>query len=353
MANDKQKRKALFYRFAEHLNLLKANGFLKGTTLKYDFTYICPLCLEQFSKADLEPSSPNMLTIEHAPPESAGGQGVALTCKRCNSIAGHVIDFHLTERLLEIERRKFLPNTTSRVRATNNGLTVQATMRVEADGKTMKMTHSPKDNNVAKIEDFAKNVNPTDNPLIELEHRPSRTSFRGFEIGLLKTAYILAFAKFGYSFILDEVFDIVRKQLAQPEIDVYPEHFWLKEHPIFPRYKGVHFCTTPVAECLFSIFQLSPSERSYYYGVCLPIPLASPRTPIEYLYSIRHGGELTFDQMDPRTEFLFDLQQIQNLKDWFFRVRMTKIGLNHFQNVEMALLRLRYPIGRFIHKKRV
>lgn len=65
----------LFYRFAEHLNLLKANGFLPGITLKYDLTYICPMCLGQFAIADLEVSSPNMLTLEHAPPESVGGKG--------------------------------------------------------------------------------------------------------------------------------------------------------------------------------------------------------------------------------------------------------------------------------------
>ncbi len=32
------------------------------------------------------------LTLEHVPPESTGGKGIALTGERCNSTAGHTVD---------------------------------------------------------------------------------------------------------------------------------------------------------------------------------------------------------------------------------------------------------------------
>ncbi|MDD4438113.1 MAG: HNH endonuclease [Tissierellia bacterium] len=41
--------------------------------------------------------------MEDAPPKSLGGKANTLTCKTCNSKCGHEIDFHLTERLLEID----------------------------------------------------------------------------------------------------------------------------------------------------------------------------------------------------------------------------------------------------------
>jgi hypothetical protein len=301
------------------------------------------MCLGQFSKADLEDSSPNMLTLEHAPPESVGGQGIALTCKRCNSIAGHDVDFHLGERLREVESRSFLPNTTIRVRATNNGLTVQATINVEADG-TLKMTHSKSNNNPTKVEAFAEAVNPIDNPMVEIEFQKSKTTFRGFEIGLLKTAYILAFAKFGYSFILDGVYNIIRAQLNQPDLDLYPEHFWLKDLPEFRQYGGVHLCNTPIAECFLSVFQLNPSQRAYYYGVCLPLPLASIDVAINTLYAMRDGGEVSFDRTDTTVDYLFDVKAIQDIKAWFERVRWSKLTLLDARNVPTAMKYLQHPV---------
>ncbi|AMR29542.1 hypothetical protein A0257_22220 [Hymenobacter psoromatis] len=349
MANTKHKRRVLFFKFAEHLNLLKANGFLKGTTLKYPYTYICPICLGQFSEQDLDPGSPNMLTIEHAPPEASGGHGVALTCKRCNSIAGHEIDFHLTERLREADSRKFLPNTNMQVRATNRGLTVQATINIGADG-TVKMTHSAKNNHFVKVEEFAEAVNPTDNAEVNIEFGKIRTEFHRFEIGLLKTAYILAFAKFGYSFLLDGVYNVVREQLLSPAEAIYPQGFWTKDLPIFPKYEGIHLCTTPIVEGLFGIFQITTSAKAHYFGVYLPMPMVMPSIAIERLRIMGAGSELSFDQTNCEIDYLSDLDKINDLTNWFLKVRFSKINLNDKRNIPTAINYLRYPQQKWDYK---
>lgn len=270
---------------------------------------------------------------------------MALTCKRCNSIAGHDVDFHLGERLREVENRRFLPNTSMQVKATNNGLTVQATVRVEADG-TMKMIHSAANNHPAKIEAFAEAVDPKTNPAIQIEYRKTRTTFRGFEMGLLKTAYILAFAKYGYSFILDGVYDVVRAQLCRPELDLYPEYFWLRDLPEFRQHKGMLFCTTPIAECLLSVFHLSSSEREYYYGVCLPIPLSDLEVASRTLYSMRHGGAVDFAEPNPHTDCMFNLEEIKANHRWFRDIRWSKINLRSTQNVPTAMKYLRHPMRK-------
>lgn len=51
--------------------------------------YICPICIEPFSDI-------NLLSREHVPPESAGGKMICLTCKPCNSRAGHSIDYAMS-----------------------------------------------------------------------------------------------------------------------------------------------------------------------------------------------------------------------------------------------------------------
>jgi hypothetical protein len=58
--------------------------------------YGCPLCLRGFSKDEVE--ADGMLSDEHAPPESLGGEVVCLTCRDCNSSAGSQLDFHMKHR---------------------------------------------------------------------------------------------------------------------------------------------------------------------------------------------------------------------------------------------------------------
>ena len=50
--------------------------------------YVCPICRRWFTELE-------EVTFEHAPPRSVGGREVALTCRECNSGAGHGIDAEL------------------------------------------------------------------------------------------------------------------------------------------------------------------------------------------------------------------------------------------------------------------
>jgi HNH endonuclease len=66
-----------------------------------DGRYLCPLCLKWF--ADLVD-----LSLEHAPPESVGGRHIAVTCRDCNSTAGHTVDaeLRLAETIREFGSRR-------------------------------------------------------------------------------------------------------------------------------------------------------------------------------------------------------------------------------------------------------
>jgi hypothetical protein len=125
LAINKMSKQSLFNLYSNNLHFLKEHGYLKNTRLKFERTFICPICLRQFSESDLDSTSPNMLTIEHAPPESLGGSGGTMTCKECNSVAGTEIDAHLVGRLRELDSRSFLPNTETRAKITSGGITIQ------------------------------------------------------------------------------------------------------------------------------------------------------------------------------------------------------------------------------------
>src|SRR5688572_28923397 len=51
--------------------------------------YVCPLCVRGLRADAL---AARLLSIEHVPPRSVGGKPLTLTCKECNSRAGHTVD---------------------------------------------------------------------------------------------------------------------------------------------------------------------------------------------------------------------------------------------------------------------
>jgi hypothetical protein len=70
--------------------------------------YGCPLCLRGFSSDEVE--ADGMLSEEHAPPESLGGEVVCLTCRDCNSSAGSQLDSHMKRRANMIDFLSGLDN---------------------------------------------------------------------------------------------------------------------------------------------------------------------------------------------------------------------------------------------------
>lgn len=81
--------------------------------------YVCPICLRGFEALD-------GLSEEHVPPESLGGSVLCLTCRECNSGAGHGID---SEMHREKRSKAFLAadGETKRATITVGAFTVRGT----------------------------------------------------------------------------------------------------------------------------------------------------------------------------------------------------------------------------------
>src|SRR5882724_8834404 len=107
MSEGEIKREGIFKFYSDHLQLLAKENLADKIYLEKR-VYICPVCLSEFSSVNMDD---NPLTLEDAPPKSLGGTANVLTCKRCNNTAGHKIDFHLTEKLRELDSQKFLLGT--------------------------------------------------------------------------------------------------------------------------------------------------------------------------------------------------------------------------------------------------
>ncbi|GAA4424647.1 hypothetical protein GCM10023188_04730 [Pontibacter saemangeumensis] len=288
--------------------------------MKYENTYICPICLDQFSDEALEEKSRNRLTLEDAPPKSLGGIQVALTCKKCNNSCGHKVDFHLTDRMLELDAKAFLPNSSQFVTITKNGKTVTGQVKVSPEGK-IQVYHSKKKNNPSVLEDYIKSLKPNSpESIVELIHKKSRVEKRLFGMALLKTGYILAFAKFGYTFILDKVYDKVREQLLNPDKEIYPEEFWTEQSTFLKQHEGVHFSTTKGLESIYPIFPLVTPSMIRRFGTALPLSTKPIEKIVENIKEFSAGDSMKFDPMSG-VDYLFDLEAINKAIAWIEKLK--------------------------------
>jgi transcription elongation factor Elf1 len=199
MTDGDKKRKMIFDKFSNNLTLLAENNILKDIKLKFEKTYICPICTEQFSENALNQNLKNPLTLEDAPPKSLGGKANILTCKSCNNTCGQKIDFHLTERMRELDHLNFLPNTEFNAKFEQNGRIIQGTIKIGSDG-TIQALHKNKTNNPINLSTYIKSISKERK--IKLNFLEPKSDPFKVQLALLKIGFLMTFSQYGYAFIL-------------------------------------------------------------------------------------------------------------------------------------------------------
>ncbi len=307
MSKGFDKRKRIFDKYVFQLEKLNENKLFADFVNYNPGHYICPICLCQFSEKDLNLESKNMLTLEDAPPKSLGGKANTLTCKHCNNKCGHEIDFHLTERLIELDERAFRPNIKSKAKFTHKGLKVQGELNVNPDG-IITVIHDKRNNHPEKLEQYIKSTKKDE--IIDIEFMPSRVDKHRLEVALLKTAYLLAFEQYGYPLILSQPYNIVREQLKSPDLEIYPEGFWTKQKSFKKEHEGVHLIKSFGFEGFQSIFSLKTRSSENRFGVYLPLSEKNTKAIIDKFKEQKAGFRFTLHRLDMNDYF----EEILNMK---------------------------------------
>lgn len=174
--------------------------------LDEDPGYICPICLDVVR-------NPNKLSREHVPPRTIGGKVLCLLCKTCNSSAGQSVDAAMAERVAA--KKVLLQGTKNKFLALNlSGLSVKSELFVAGDHGEFAV--SKKHNNPKILKEFHNRVrNPAPGFKLHVVY-PHQFNEHYAMVGYLKAAYLYAFAKFGYGYILRECMDLVRIQIQVP-----------------------------------------------------------------------------------------------------------------------------------------
>ena len=174
--------------------------------------YLCPICFLMFY-------SDEYLTLEHVPPESFGGTVMCLTCQKCNNDAGGTSEGHMSR---EVRSRKLGEETDEwqRARLSVNGLTLNVSARWV--GGVFEINGLPNNNNPIKTQQFMELLKS--NPKYYSFQIESAITFNSTmsASGFLKSAYLAAFSKFGYQYILKSALEQVRKQILRPEQSILP-----------------------------------------------------------------------------------------------------------------------------------
>jgi len=314
MTDGEKKRKSIFDRYSENLLFLKRENIV-DIELKHDKTYICPICLDQFSETALDQALENPLSLEDAPPKSLGGKAKILTCKKCNNTCGYEIDKYLTERMQELDHHKFLTKTEFTAKFEINGNTIQGKISIDENG-TMTAYHMVKNNNPINLKDYIKNAKK--DTLINLVIDKKQVNSINLQIALLKTGYLLTFEKYGYSLILDNSYDRIREQLRNPLEIIYPIDFWFKAP--FPKdIFGVPFIIEKGLEAICPIFPLNTRASERVFGAIIPLttkPIENVISEFKERFKVQKRFPVKFNPMSGGVDYLKDLEAIIKMKTW-------------------------------------
>lgn len=183
-------------------------------------TYVCPICLSSFGPSSIDERT---LTEEHVPPESVGGKRLVLTCKECNNKAGSTSDAEVHRRHELFRFARALGGQGDyrgclRLRMGPSRTNVEA----EIGGREVRMTAIPKINNPTEREklfnhlEFLREHDKWDGHTFNITPQV-RYNARVASVGDLKSAYLAAFATFGYRYILTPALDGIRAQIRRPK----------------------------------------------------------------------------------------------------------------------------------------
>lgn len=308
MSKGEKKRELLYDKFSKNISFLKENGIISPD----QGDYICPICLDKFTKDDLNQEKDNPLSLEDSPPKSLGGSQIVLTCERCNNGMGKDIDWHLTERLNEMDFHDRISGAEMKGKFTLSDITVNGKIIVEENGTT-KVHLSKKTNKPETLDEYIKLIEGKGIKKPYWKPNPTRVDSKKLQIAIIKNAYLLMFEKFGYAFLFDKEYDRVREQLLNPESDIYPLNCWFQGP--FPEERiGVPFITEKNLESIFVIFKLSTKLSKRLFGVVLPLSGSKiEKTILELNNRFENEKEFAVDMASYNDDYLTNLESVNML----------------------------------------
>ena len=221
------------------------------------------------------------ITLEDVPPESVGGKPVLITCAKCNNdLGGGKLDCYLHNELLIYHLIKHPENKTYKATFTLNGVKIKGRAKLELNSGEPKWHFSIDANDRANYPNFKEELeNNWDGCKLQVNFNITSTKRMDeySNISILRSAYMMAFVKMGYMYILPDHLDKVREQIQNRDkyilnssylvgcgIDMMPKEI-----------EGVYYGVVNDVNCILVIMNLHLREKNatiHKVVVALPNP---------------------------------------------------------------------------------
>ena len=275
--NNKEKREFLLRKYNKEVEQLHIS-FPEGYDEMDKGSFICPLCLRIFNVGQLGEQANSYITIEHVPPENIGGKPIVLTCKDCNSTCGHDLDVYLRNEM-EYYERAFFNGTKGHFSKYNyGGVEVNAITSEDKDG-IIDIKIERKLNSPIVLDKFCESIKSSVDDLHIGGHLilgDHRRNAKMAHVAMLKSAYLYAFYKLGYKYIISANLDAIRKQIQNPNDDILPPYYILFNESHIPNNKpdDIYIFTLDGEKVLVVILTVKISNSNDYhrYATVLPMP---------------------------------------------------------------------------------
>lgn len=239
--------------------------------------YICPICLETFNLNELGDKANDLLTVEDVPPKSLGGNPLLITCRKCNSSCGHKLDVYLLNEIrYQDEWLDFSKSKNTMLSC--NDTSIRA--KVSKDKQSgFKFDISSQNNNPQQVDEFIRKVQESGNFWkinANISFNDYKRNLKAAEIAILKSAYLLAFKKLGYRYILNMSLSPIREQILNPDKDILKRAYIVGSEDKLPKGlpDGTFLATINNRMCIVVVlsFQLSQNKPKHRSAIALPMP---------------------------------------------------------------------------------
>ena len=291
-----------------HFSKIKTNlEILRGLGVDVpDGDYLCPECLTPFKENEI-----SKLTEEDVPQASLGGSRITLTCRSCNSNSGSQIDVHLLEALKASEQKKFLPYTDRKVTVIADRKRLNAQLNIDESGNTF-MVINTKRNNPKVWNDFRNNL-LIPGLVVDVQDLPLKHKQERIEAAIIKNAYLLLFAKTGFTVLSHMYYDSFRNQILDPDKTYIPIRLWTMQEVDCP--DGVFLYDNKGLKGFFIVFTLTLQQR-YKFVVFIPVPNTDYEDVKIALESICPSKQVMLQQFDANKDCITDSTAIKELRNW-------------------------------------
>lgn len=267
------KREQLFALYAQNWSIVRRSAYLQKEKIPdIDDAFMCPLCFRIFMRQAL--LEPEVLTLEHVPPEALGGKNAdaILLCKECNNKAGTQLDSQLQTMLNSRDFLEMIPGASAEGKYTFfNDVSVPATISIPEVGALNIDAQSKRSNpkNLARVNSFLDALDQYQSFSWQFSIKTGNTL--SAEINLLRIAYLMAFRLFGYGYVMHPNSLAVREQIRNPKQEILPRA-WVLHHITFnEKLVGVNVIDIPrELRSFLVIFELKSRLRRHQCAVILP-----------------------------------------------------------------------------------